>query len=94
MVERGLFEEAKQVYQMKHLNSLNTVGLKEIFDWFDAKFSSEEEVITRIQKNTRVYAKKQITWFKKDPHVINMNFEDPYETNIAKILSLLQSQKS
>ncbi len=65
MVEAGLEEEARRVYPLRHLNSLNTVGLKEMFAWFDGTMG-REEAIARIGKNTRVYAKKQLTWLKKD----------------------------
>lgn len=64
MVEDGLEEEARGVYPMRHLNSLNTVGLKEMFAYFDGVMDFETAV-ARIQKNTRVYAKKQLTWLKK-----------------------------
>ncbi|MDE5850792.1 MAG: tRNA (adenosine(37)-N6)-dimethylallyltransferase MiaA [Muribaculaceae bacterium] len=64
MVENGLEEEARSVYPMRHLNSLNTVGLKEMFAYFDGKMDFDTAV-ARIQKNTRVYAKKQLTWLKK-----------------------------
>ena len=65
MVENGLEDEARRVYPMRHLNSLNTVGLKEMFAYFDGLMDFETAV-ARIQKNTRVYAKKQLTWLKKD----------------------------
>ncbi len=68
MVEAGLEEEARRVYSRRHLNSLNTVGLKEMFALFDGKMT-REEAIARIQKNTRVYAKKQLTWLKRDATV-------------------------
>lgn len=64
MVEKGLEEEARRVYPMRHLNSLNTVGLKEMFAYFDGEMDFDTAV-ARIQKNTRVYAKKQLTWLKK-----------------------------
>lgn len=64
MVMRGLEEEALSVYPLKGLNSLNTVGLKEMFACFDGEFS-RETAIERIKKNTRVFAKKQLTWIKK-----------------------------
>lgn len=63
MVEQGLEEEARTVYPHRHLNSLNTVGLKEMFAYFDGEMDFETAV-ARIQKNTRVYAKKQLTWIK------------------------------
>lgn len=64
MVDAGLEEEARRVYPMRHLNSLNTVGLKEMFAYFDG-IMDFETAVARIQKNTRVYAKKQLTWLKK-----------------------------
>lgn len=64
MVEAGLEEEARSVYHLRHLNSLNTVGLKEMFAFFDGLLDFDT-AIARIQKNTRVYAKKQLTWLKK-----------------------------
>lgn len=64
MVEAGLEEEARSVYHLRHLNSLNTVGLKEMFAYFDGVMDFDTAV-ARIQKNTRVYAKKQLTWLKK-----------------------------
>ncbi|MDE6547737.1 MAG: tRNA (adenosine(37)-N6)-dimethylallyltransferase MiaA [Muribaculaceae bacterium] len=63
MVAQGLEEEARSVYHMRHLNSLNTVGLKEMFAYFDGEMDFDTAV-ARIQKNTRVYAKKQLTWIK------------------------------
>lgn len=65
MIESGLLDEARRVYPMRHLNSLNTVGLKEMFAYFDGTMDYETAV-ARIQKNTRVYAKKQLTWYAKD----------------------------
>lgn len=64
MVEAGLEEEARSVYHLRHLNSLNTVGLKEMFAYFDG-IMDFDTAVARIQKNTRVYAKKQLTWLKK-----------------------------
>ena len=65
MIDSGLLDEARRVYPMRHLNSLNTVGLKEMFAYFDGTMDYETAV-ARIQKNTRVYAKKQLTWYAKD----------------------------
>lgn len=69
MVEQGLEEEAQSVYHLRHLNSLNTVGLKEMFAWFDGTMD-RTTAIERIKKNTRVYAKKQLTWWARDPEII------------------------
>ena len=68
MIDSGLEEEARKVYPMRHLNSLNTVGYKELFAWMDGTMDYDTAV-ARIQKNTRVYAKKQLTWYAKDPSV-------------------------
>lgn len=68
MMDAGLLEEARRVYPLRHLNSLNTVGYKELFAYFDGKMTLEEAV-ERIKKNTRVYAKKQMTWFKHDTDI-------------------------
>lgn len=65
MMADGLEEEARRVYPIRHLNSLNTVGLKEMFAWFDGAMT-RDTAIERIKKNTRVYAKKQITWRKRE----------------------------
>lgn len=69
MLENGLEEEARTVYHMRHLNSLNTVGLKEIFAWFEGTMD-RDTAIARIKKNTRVYAKKQMTWWARDPEIV------------------------
>ena len=65
MVKHGLIEEARNVYPLKHLNALNTVGYRELFDWFDGK-TSKEKAIELIKRNSRRYARKQITWFRRD----------------------------
>ncbi|MBN1819295.1 MAG: tRNA (adenosine(37)-N6)-dimethylallyltransferase MiaA [Prolixibacteraceae bacterium] len=68
MIEKGLVEEAKKVYQLKHLNSLNTVGYKEIFAALDGKVNLEEAIV-QIKNNTRKYARKQLTWFRRDKSI-------------------------
>lgn len=73
MFAAGLEEEARRVYPMRHLNSLNTVGLKEMFAYFDGDMTLEQAK-ARIQKNTRVYAKKQLTWWARDPEIIALDF--------------------
>ncbi len=65
MIEMGLIEEAKQFYPSKDLNSLNTVGYKELFAHFDGEYDLDK-AIELIKRNTRRYAKRQLTWFKKD----------------------------
>lgn len=68
MMADGLLEEARRLYPLKELNALNTVGYKELFDYFDERWSLEE-TIERIKGNTRRYARKQLTWFKKDERI-------------------------
>ena len=68
MMADGLLEEAKAMYGRRELNALNTVGYKELFDYFDGRWPLEEAV-ERIKGNTRRYARKQLTWFKKDEAV-------------------------
>lgn len=66
MMEQGLLEEARQLYPYRHLNALNTVGYKELFAYLDGSCSLEEAV-EKIRFNTHRYARKQLTWFRKDP---------------------------
>lgn len=65
MMEAGLEKEAKKLFPKKELNSLNTVGYKELFDYFEEKITLEQAV-EKIKQNTRNFAKRQMTWFKKD----------------------------
>ena len=65
MINNGLINEALNLVDFKNLNSLQTVGYKELFDFFDNKIS-EKEAIDLIKRNTKKYAKKQMTWFKRD----------------------------
>ena len=69
MVADGLEEEARRVYPQRALNSLNTVGLKEMFAMFEGSMP-RDVAIERIKKNTRVYAKKQLTWWARDREII------------------------
>jgi tRNA dimethylallyltransferase len=68
MMEQGFLDEARSVYPLRHLNALNTVGYKELFAYLDGTWSLDE-AIERIKGNTRRYARKQLTWYKKDPLV-------------------------
>ncbi|MCR4765803.1 MAG: tRNA (adenosine(37)-N6)-dimethylallyltransferase MiaA [Bacteroidaceae bacterium] len=68
MMQQGMLNEARRVYPLRDLNSLNTVGYKELFKYFDGDWTLEEAV-EKIKRNTRVYAKKQLTWFKKDTSI-------------------------
>ena len=66
MITKGLEAEAESLFPQKHMNSLNTVGYREFFDFFEGKIS-KEKAIELIKRNTRRYARKQLTWFRKDP---------------------------
>ena len=68
MMQRGLLKEAESMYPQRHLNALNTVGYKELFEYFNGRWSLDEAV-ERIKGNTRRYARKQLTWYKKDPQI-------------------------
>lgn len=65
MIEQGLEQEARAVYPLRHLNSLQTVGYREMFDYFDGSIS-REQAIELIKRNSRRYAKRQLTWFRRD----------------------------
>ncbi len=84
MIEAGLVDEARRFYPQRHLNSLNTVGYKELFAWMDGTMDYDTAV-ARIQKNTRVYAKKQLTWYAKDT---DMHWFAPSDRQ--EILKLIQ----
>ncbi len=68
MVEEGLIEEAKQFFHLRHLNSLNTVGYKELFNHFDGS-TDLAFAIEKIKQNSRIYSRKQMTWFKRDKEI-------------------------
>lgn len=68
MVEQGLLDEARRVFPFRCCNSLNTVGYKELFHYFDGDWELDF-ALEKIRRNSRVYAKKQMTWFKKDADV-------------------------
>jgi tRNA dimethylallyltransferase len=68
MIQEGWLEEAKKVYPLRHLNSLNTVGYKELFQYFDGNLSLEQ-AIEKIKQSTRIYSRKQMTWFKRDQEI-------------------------
>ncbi len=68
MVEAGLEQEARKVYPLRHLNSLQTVGYREMFDYFDGSIS-RDEAIELIKRNSRRYAKRQLTWFGRDGEI-------------------------
>ena len=68
MIEQGLVEEAKKFYHLKEYNSLNTVGYKEIFKYLDGEWDLPF-AIEKIKQNTRIYSRKQVTWYRKDEEI-------------------------
>ena len=86
MVQEGLFEEVKGLQSRQHLQALNTVGYKEIFKCLEGA-CSKEEAIVEIKKNTRNYAKRQMTWYRNKPHVCQFDVQN--EDVSAEIISLL-----
>lgn len=87
MMSQGLLEEVRRVYPHRELNSLNTVGYKELFAYLDGQWDLATAV-ARIQKNTRVYAKKQMTWLRRDPSVIWL---DPSRPLLPQIMGRLDA---
>lgn len=88
MIAEGLVEEAKRVYPKRALNSLRTVGYRELFAYFDGEYDLER-AIELIQQNTRHYAKRQMTWYRRDKEIHWLNADTDYETNISIIDNLL-----
>ncbi|MDO4462406.1 MAG: tRNA (adenosine(37)-N6)-dimethylallyltransferase MiaA [Bacteroidia bacterium] len=86
MVDEGLIDEARALLPHRELNSLNTVGYKEMFAYFDG-IMSLDEAKEKIKRNTRVYAKKQLTWFKKNKLYTWLNASEPIDILIEKILN-------
>lgn len=88
MMVDGLLEEAKSVYPFKDYNSLNTVGYKEIFKYFDGEWTLDF-AIEKIKQNSRIYSRKQMTWFKRDKDIFWINLSENDEI-VAK--QLIQSK--
>ena len=86
MIEQGLVEESKSLYAYKNLNALQTVGYRELFEYFDGKVSLEF-AIEEIKKNTRRFAKRQMTWFKRTEGI---HWFD-YQTDANEIINLIDS---
>lgn len=90
MMADGLLDEAKAVYPKRHLNSLQTVGYRELFAYMDGEYDLDR-AIELIQQNTRHYAKRQLTWFRRDEQIHWINANDAYEKNLDIIDDLLHS---
>lgn len=89
MMEDGLLEEVKSVYPYKHLNSLNTVGYKELFNYLDGVWDLPF-AIEKIKQNSRIYSRKQMTWFKRDNDItwFHPNQEEEIMDYIKKVLNV------
>ena len=87
MLENGLLDEVKALLPYKHLNALNTVGYKELFAYFEGN-STLEFAISEIKKNTRRFAKRQLTWFRKDESIEWFD----YEANLEEIIKFVNDQ--
>ena len=87
MIENGLLDEAKKLYPNKNLNALQTVGYRELFSYFDGDFT-KEFAISEIKKNTRRFAKRQLTWFKRDDQI---NWFD-YKSDTKTIIDLISNK--
>lgn len=87
MMHGGLEVEAKKLYEHRNLNSLQTVGYRELFSYFDGTFT-KEFAISEIKKNTRRFAKRQLTWFRKDAEIIWFDFQSDIQT----IINILQGK--
>ena len=86
MMAEGWEEETRSILPLRHLNSLNTVGYKELFAMFDGTMS-REEAIEKIKRNTRVYAKKQLTWLKKRPDTTMLDGTLPVQRLIDFVIA-------
>ncbi|MFO7720023.1 MAG: tRNA (adenosine(37)-N6)-dimethylallyltransferase MiaA [Gillisia sp.] len=87
MMAEGLLEEVKNLYPKRELNALNTVGYKELFAFLDGNFTLDE-AIAEIKKNTRRFAKRQLTWFRKDK---NIHWFD-YKTSSEEIIAFVKAE--
>ncbi len=90
MIEAGLEQEARAVYPYREQNSLNTVGYKEFFRYFDGEWS-REEAIRMIQQDSRHYAKRQLTWFNRDEEI---HWFHPDKTTTEQILQLIENDEN
>ncbi len=85
MIENGLINEAKKLYPQRNLNALNTVGYKELFTYFDGE-TTLDMAISEIKKNTRRFAKRQLTWFRKDDTIKWFD----YQTEIDQVIEYFE----
>jgi tRNA dimethylallyltransferase len=88
MIAKGLFSEVENLFEKRGLNALNTVGYKEIFDFMEGKYD-REEAIRLLKRNSRRYAKRQMTWFKNDGE-IKWFHPKQYEEAVAYVQGFCQ----
>ncbi|MCQ0110826.1 tRNA dimethylallyltransferase [Zhouia amylolytica] len=84
MIENGLIEEAKRLFTYRKLNALQTVGYKELFKYFEGEYT-KEFAISEVKKNTRRFAKRQLTWFNRHENTLWFDFNTPLKEIIEKI---------
>ncbi len=84
MIEKGLLEEARKVFPNRALNALQTVGFKELFNYFDGQWELDF-AISEIKKNTRRFAKRQLTWYRKNEGIIWIDYDEGIENIIKRI---------
>ena len=84
MIENGLVEEARSLYKHKHLNALNTVGYTELFNFFEGIWDLDF-AISEIKKNTRRFAKRQLTWFRKNKNIVWADSITSFDQIVDKI---------
>lgn len=87
MIKQGLFEEAQNLFPRRELNALQTVGYQEIFDFMEGKYD-KEEAIRLLKRNSRRYAKRQLTWFKRDPETTWLDASEDTRALLDRILHL------
>ncbi len=92
MIENGLVEEAQNLHQHKNLNALQTVGYRELFSFFDDEFT-KEFAIAEIKKNTRRFAKRQITWFKRDEKTLWFDYKSDIEKIINEVENSIENER-
>src|SRR5699024_986970 len=89
MMEKGLLEEAKRLFPLRQYPALNTIGYQEIFAHLEGRCSLDFAV-SEIKKNTRRFAKRQLTWFKKDPAIHWF----PHDTPSSTVITYIQQKKN
>lgn len=84
MIEQGLIQEVESLLSRKHNNALQTVGYRELFDYLEGAVSREKAIVN-IKTNTRRFAKRQLTWYRKDPDIVWFDYQTPYEEIVSYI---------